>query len=176
MRNAAVATLALGLTMSAACGENDNSTSDAGASAQDGATSPDAATPDAGDPFAARPLGQCTVDSDCPQGPMGPGSCSRTAPGGICLGCGTGEHCPADTSCSQYGSCNHECSDDEGCPPGMACGATGLCRAADCVGGVCPVAMFGCDSSDRCARVACGASCPEDTSCVEGLCVEDRQL
>lgn len=133
---------------------------------------------DATNPWADRPVGQCTVDGDCPVGPMGQ-NCSRLIPGGVCLSCGTSDaNCPGSTVCTTYGSCAEECSGDEDCPPGMSCGGTSLCRATYCVAGVCPVPWFGCNTSDRCERIACplGSECPTATSCVNGLCIELHSL
>lgn len=129
------------------------------------------------DPWAGRPIGQCNVDADCPDGSMGSGSCSRAMPGGVCIGCGTDQHCPVGTDCSQYGSCATSCVEDDDCPPGMSCALNGLCRAASCVDGACPVEMFACSSSNLCERASCVSDdCPPHTTCVNGLCIEDRNL
>jgi len=128
------------------------------------------------DPFAGRPLGQCRLDTDCPNGPNGQ-SCSRRLPGGACLGCGLNEHCPQGTTC-QFGTCIAECEGAEDCAPGLRCLNSGRCAAMPCVDGRCPVTLFSCDASQRCTRSICEAQvdCPAATRCVEGVCVEQRAL
>lgn len=146
--------------------------------AEDTTTAEDTTEADAGDPYAGRPIGQCATNADCPEGPQGR-SCQRSAPGGICGGCGTDDHCPGVAECSQFGSCGIACAENAECPPGMTCAtATGLCRIQSCVDGVCPTPLFGCSSGNQCARVACAqqSDCPAQTTCTEGLCVEDRAL
>ena len=128
------------------------------------------------DPFAGRPLGQCRLDTDCPNGPNGQ-SCSRRLPGGACLGCGLDEHCPQGTTC-QFGTCIAECERAEDCAPGLRCLNSGRCAAMPCVDGRCPVEFFSCDASERCTRSLCEAQvdCPAATRCLEGVCVEQRAL
>lgn len=140
---------------------------------------PDATgTPDMADAFAGRPIGQCTADDDCPVGPNGQ-MCSRALPGGACLGCGSDTDCPDGTSCSMFGACVGDCTSDDDCAPGLECLGSGRCAALACVAGTCPVPLFGCSDSDRCERIDCAdnaASCPAQTTCVDGICIEDRAL
>lgn len=150
-------------------------------------TSPDTGSPDAqtdaspdtgADPYAGRPLGQCTSDSDCPSG-TGGSSCSEGLPGGACMGCGEDTHCPDGATCSQFGVCTWDCSTDEDCAPGLECTTGGRCAAMLCDNGQCPVALFGCNDSDRCARIECAddaSVCPDGTTCTDGWCIEDRAL
>lgn len=136
-----------------------------------------------GDPFAGRPPGQCIQHSDCPfMNGLDFRECRSNAPGGICACSASMEgDCPGESSCDTgLGVCVTSCpggTDDE-CPPGMWCSA-GRCGMMECVEGFCPVAMFGCDydfSPPRCSRVPCSEGCPENTTCLSDLCVENRML
>ena len=140
-------------------------------------TAPEDAAPDATDPWQGRPTGQCTRNADCPDGPNG-ASCNRAAPGGICLGCGTDDHCPSVAECTQFGACGITCASTDDCPPGLTCGGTGLCAILSCTNGVCPDPLFGCSDSGRCERLPCtpDIACPEATTCVDGLCIEQRSM
>lgn len=133
-------------------------------------------TGEVNDPYEGRPLGQCTQNSDCPVGPQGQ-LCSRAFPGGACQGCGSDAHCPSIASCFQ-GNCVGDCSNNDDCAPGLRCLASGRCAAIPCVEGVCPVALFECGPLDQCARASCsdGSVCPEETTCMNGLCIENRAL
>lgn len=132
-----------------------------------------------GNPWANRPVGQCVEDADCPDtGPSG-AMCNRTAPGGICLACGASDaNCPASAECNQFGSCSISCTVADECPPGQTCSVTGLCRIESCAAGVCPVPWFGCNGSNLCVRLPCdaGQTCPADTTCTDGLCIENHAL
>lgn len=141
---------------------------------------PDAA-PDAtidmatADPYEGRPLGQCVVADDCPDNPNGK-ICNRNLPGGSCGACGNDTVC--DDECL-VGTCITTCGDTADCPPGLRCTSTGRCGAQSCVDDVCPVAFFGCSDSGLCTRIDCSADasmCPAQTSCIQGLCIEDRML
>ncbi len=127
-----------------------------------------------GDPYAGRPTGQCTVDDDCPTNPNGK-TCNRALPGGSCGACGNDSAC--DDTCFN-GTCITTCSSTDDCPPGLQCGGTGRCGAVRCTNDVCPIPLFGCSASGFCARVDCsnGQACPADTTCTDGLCIEDRSL
>lgn len=128
------------------------------------------------DEFAGRPIGQCTENSQCPEGPNGQ-SCSRALPGGACTGCGNDAHCPGDTVCA-LGNCVTECEDETDCPPGLRCLGSGRCAALRCAADVCPIPLFGCSPSGLCQRVSCSEQmdCPAQTTCTAGLCIEDRAL
>jgi len=131
------------------------------------------------DPYAGRPIGQCVEDADCQENNASL-TCTRTAPGGICNGCGVDADCPGSTTC-YMGACVIGCDDANGvddCPPGLYCLSSGKCGISWCAGGECAVPMFGCSESGRCARMECTAaiSCPESTTCVDDLCIEDRAL
>lgn len=138
---------------------------------------------DNGDPFADRPPGQCIQNSDCPlMIGLDFRECRAGAPGGICACSASMEgDCPGESECDEgFGVCVTTCpgGTDEECPPGMSCSA-GRCGMMQCVSGVCPVAMFGCDddfSPARCSRVPCDEGCPADTTCVSNLCIENRMV
>ena len=136
---------------------------------------------DASDPWEGRPLGQCAVNDDCPE-VDGFASCVRTRPGGVCSCRKSDGGCPHTSYChDEFPSCVEDCStagSQEDCPPGLVCSLTLLCKQLDCVGGECPVPLFGCDDSNRCARIECDGEtiCPDHTTCVAGYCVEDRLL
>lgn len=128
-----------------------------------------------GDPYAARPLGQCVIADDCPENPNGK-VCNRNLPGGSCAACGDNTVC--DDECN-FGTCITTCSDDTDCPPGLGCTGTGRCGAESCVNDVCPIPLFGCSESGLCTRIDCSQDasvCPAQTTCVQGLCIEDRML
>lgn len=133
------------------------------------------------DDYAGRPLGQCTENSDCPDGPMGQGICSRALPGGACMSCGNDSHCPSGSSCSDYGSCVGDCNADEQCAPGLRCLSSGICAAILCSdNSECP-SLFVCSGGTRgqCERTECAgdaSTCPDATTCVDGRCIEDRAL
>ena len=128
------------------------------------------------DPFAGRPQGQCVTNADCPQTPNGQ-ICNRTFPGGSCSGCGTDTHCPDDTICNA-GTCVTECSDQNECPPGLYCLGSGKCGSSWCVDSACPVELFSCSEGNKCERQACSDTldCPANTTCIESLCIENRQI
>jgi hypothetical protein len=130
------------------------------------------------DPYEGRPKGQCTVNADCPEGPQGK-ICNRQLPGGACTACSPGgQGCPADTFCSEFGTCVMDCVTTDDCAPGLRCLGSGQCAAMPCVNGACPVPLFGCNASNLCTRTACNveADCPEQTTCLSGLCIEERAL
>ena len=141
----------------------------------------DSVESDANDPWADRPLGQCAVNDDCPS-VDGFRSCARQRPGGVCSCRLIEGGCPNSSYCSEdFPSCVEECStqgSEEDCPPGLVCGLSLRCLQLSCVSGLCPVPMFGCDDSGRCARIECGpdVDCPDRTTCTDGYCVEDRLL
>lgn len=158
-------------------GSADTGTVDTGAT-DAGATDAGALDTGESDPYTDRPTGQCVVSSDCPEGPMGSGQCSRTFPGGACNGCGNDSHCPGSTTCL-VGVCITECTSTDDCAPGLRCSSTNRCQAKSCVDDECPVPLFGCTDSGICGRIDCSSDdslCPDDTTCVSGLCIEDRAL
>jgi len=126
------------------------------------------------DPFEGRPIGQCAVSADCPDNPNGK-ICNRLLPGGSCGGCGNDNVC--DDECF-VGTCVTTCGSDTDCAPGLRCTSAGRCGAVRCTNGTCPVPLFGCSESGLCQRVDCsgGETCPADTTCVSGVCIEDRAM
>jgi tRNA G18 (ribose-2'-O)-methylase SpoU len=110
---------------------------------------------------------QCRIDSDC-------GStltCQRSAPGGVCLGCGLS--CPQTMDCVA-GACVRSCSNDQQCNAGFRCGGTGKCILRSCdSSNPCP-GPYVCSGSGRCERPTCpgGGSCPAPLQCVLDRCVE----
>lgn len=111
----------------------------------------------------------CRVEADCP----GLSSCNLDAPGGVCLGCGTDDDCPAGTSCGQVGACVRDCIDDGDCSAGKRCTASGLCAIRSCGPSQdCP-APYVCGGT-LCARPACdGGTCPAPLVCgTDDVCVE----
>lgn len=111
---------------------------------------------------------QCRNDGECAAGQ----TCTRSAPGGICFGCGT---CldPIDFEC-RAGGCVRYCSGDNQCNAGMRCSDTGYCVIRDCSASEpCP-APYVCGDSGRCARPACGVGtgCPAPLICEASICVE----
>ncbi len=128
------------------------------------------------DPYKDRPMGQCTETLECEIMASGFRSCTRTAPGGLCSGCGDND-CGVMAEC-KFGTCQAVCTTKADCAPGLTCLSGGTCGIERCVNNVCPTPMFGCTASGFCERVACTqqADCPELTTCTDGLCIEDRQL
>lgn len=120
-----------------------------------------------------RPPGQCAQDSDC-SGPMA--NCSMSAPGGICLGCGTDSDCgnPLEFECYTT-TCRRFCVDDEDCPLGKQCSSNGYCNLISCSAS-CP-APYVCGSG-FCRRPQCASTtpqCPTGMTCGQGdYCVEDN--
>lgn len=128
--------------------------------------------PDALVDASTRPPGQCKSDSDC-TGPMA--TCSMSAPGGICLGCGSDSDCgnPLEFECFAS-ACRRLCADNEDCPHGMECSLTQYCRLISCSTS-CPDPYI-CEG-DLCRRPECSTvppACPTGMSCgQENYCVED---
>ncbi len=128
------------------------------------------------DPYEDHPMGQCNENLECEIMVGGYRSCTRTAPGGLCAGCGDGE-CGNMAEC-KFGTCQATCTSKTDCAPGLICLSGGTCGIERCVKNVCPTPMFGCTASGFCERKACEkqADCPTLTTCTSGLCIEDRQL
>jgi hypothetical protein len=120
-----------------------------------------------------RPPGQCKSNSDC-SGPAA--ECSMSAPGGICMGCGSATDCgnPLEFECTGVGSCRAYCTSDEDCPWGLRCTATNTCALISCTSS-CP-SPYVC-TSGYCRRPACSTTpptCPTGMSCGQGnICVEN---
>lgn len=108
---------------------------------------------------------QCRADADCDTS-----MCTRSAPGGICLGCGDDADCPDGTECSSgLGACVRTCMGDGDCNAGMHCLGSGRCGIRPCES--CP-APFVCGPTG-CARPSCeDAACPAPLVCAAGTCVE----
>lgn len=117
----------------------------------------------------ARAVGQCRSQADCP----GISTCNALAPGGICNGCGGDQDCPGAFNCGGAGACSLDCATDVECPAGWRCG-NGTCRILACVSGVCPDEGLGCNAFGLCARRNCSEGCPQRTTCMGAVCVEDR--
>ena len=93
----------------------------------------------------------CGGTRSCP----GISSCSATAPGGVCNGCGSDNDCPAGTTCGQAGACVRDCTTDAQCSVGKRCNAQGLCVLRACSAQVLCPAPYVC-SGNFCRRPACG--------------------
>lgn len=111
---------------------------------------------------------QCRATADC-----GGLECSRNAPGGICLGCGSPSDCPSSDFDCVVGACVRECSGDPDCSLGMRCNPNGLCVVRSCSAEAACPAPYEC-SGQLCTRPACGVgdTCPEPLQCQSGVCVE----
>ncbi|MEZ4459850.1 MAG: hypothetical protein R3E66_09000 [bacterium] len=150
---------------------------DANTSVDSGVDAAADAEADANDPYANRPLGQCAVDDDCPTNPNGK-TCNRLLPGGSCGSCDAFNDLYCDDTCFN-GTCITTCSTSDDCPAGLRCLGSGRCGAESCQNGVCPVPWLGCSASNLCTRVECADDpnvCPAQTTCVQGVCIEDRQV
>ena len=137
------------------------------------------ATPDMGSgvDYSNRPAGECVDISDCGGGNL---ICDRGAAGGVCSGCGDCSDIPGpNTHTCVFGACVPDCSSDDDCPPGRACNSRGLCTVERCTNDVCPVPWFVCSAPDGiCERATCfnNEPCPAQTTCTNGICVEDHSL
>jgi hypothetical protein len=113
----------------------------------------------------------CRVEADCP----GLSSCTVTAPGGVCNGCGTDNDCPTGTTCGEFGACVRDCTTDAQCSAGKECRpSSGLCAIRQCSVQPCPY-PYVCNGINQCARPACGTggTCPTPMTCGSGnICVE----
>jgi hypothetical protein len=147
-----------------ACG-GEGTSLDAGPSVDAGVSS------DAGAVLGLGPL-QCIDATDC----AGPAAdCNRSAPGGICLGCGTDSDCPDGTACL-VGACVRSCDATTPCHVGFECRSSGRCALRSCSATApCPV-PYVCGTGGRCERPACGPAtgCAAPLLCDRGVCVEPR--
>jgi len=129
----------------------------------------DAATPrpDAGMPSLG-PV-QCRTSDDC----GGSAICSRSAPGGVCNGCGTDADCPSGTECTPFGACVRFCDTDADCNVGFRCRGSGQCSIRGCETDA-DCAPYVCGGSGQCERPACagGAPCPSPFTCSADVCLE----
>lgn len=123
----------------------------------------DARPPDPSDAGPARLRGQCAVAADCPSG-----DCSRSAPGGFCLGA----PCPPGHELNEGGGCSRPCGDAADCPLGLRC-TRGLCALVRCdVDAACQPPYDCIDGF--CRRPSCDpGACPASLHCVRSICVED---
>jgi hypothetical protein len=135
------------------------------------ATGADAAFGDAssGDAAGVRPAGQCVVDGDC----GGSLTCTVSAPGGICAGCGG--TCPLGLAYECYAaSCVRGCAVDDDCPAGLRCAAATRCALIACsatdAGTGCPD-PFTCQGG-FCRRPLCSGGCPGGWICRGTYCTE----
>jgi hypothetical protein len=177
-----------GSTSDAGDPADSGATTDAG-SADDAGQTMDAAvdmgaadtgvTPDMGGgvDYSNRPAGSCVTSSDCGGGGL---FCEREAAGGTCTGCGDCSGIPGpNTHTCTVGACVPDCSTDDDCPPGRTCNRGGLCTVERCTNDVCPVPWFVCSAPDGiCQRATCANNepCPAQTTCTNGVCVEDHSL
>jgi hypothetical protein len=114
---------------------------------------------------ASRPAGQCVVDGDCGSGL----TCTVTAPGGICAGCGAS--CPLGLAYDcLMGSCVRTCASDDECPWGLRCSGSALCALISCSGPTCPE-PFTCQGG-YCRRPPCSGGCPGGWTCRGTVCTE----
>ncbi len=154
-------------------GTDSGSTTDAGG-ATDAGTTPDMGS---GVDYSNRPVGECVDISDCGGGSL---ICDRGAAGGVCSGCGDCSGIPGpNTHTCVVGTCVPDCSTDDDCPPGRTCNRRGLCIVERCTNDVCPVPWFVCTAPDGiCERATCfnNEPCPAQTTCTNGICVEDHSL
>ncbi len=117
-----------------------------------------------------QPPGQCKSDGDC-----GPGqTCTMTAPGGLCAGCGTADDCPDPLAFECFmGTCQRICIEDTDCPAGYECKSVGRCGLIAC-SSACPP-PYVCDGG-FCRRPACSNTppeCPAAMTCgQDDVCVE----
>lgn len=111
----------------------------------------------------------CGGTRTCP----GISSCSVTAPGGVCNGCGSDTDCPTGTTCGQAGACVRDCTTDAQCSAGKRCNTQGLCVLRACSAQVLCPAPYDC-SGNFCRRPACGPgnTCPGTMTCAAGVCIE----
>lgn len=113
----------------------------------------------------------CETSADC----LNATTCTQSAPGGICNGCGVEADCDTDFSCF-VGACVRDCQNDTECSAGKRCTpGTGRCILRNCSGTPCP-APYTCGDSNFCERPACGAnnSCTMGFTCnvAAQLCIE----
>jgi hypothetical protein len=119
----------------------------------------------AGGSDASRPAGQCVMDLDCGGGL----TCTVSAPGGICAGCGGS--CPLGLAYEcLMGSCVRTCYTDDDCPWGLRCSGGALCALISCSGPTCP-APFTCQGG-FCRRPPCSGGCPVGWTCRDTTCTE----
>ncbi len=161
------------LLLSIACGDDGGATDAApGAfdsrAAEDASTTIDAApgTPD-GPSADAKPSTNfgpvdCRTTADC----LSPTTCTQSAPGGICGGCGNENQCASYASCpAGIGACVRDCTVDGDCSAGKRCApGTGRCILRNCSSTPCP-APYACGNTNFCQRPACGAN----NSCTMGF-------
>lgn len=111
---------------------------------------------------------QCRSAPDCP----GQSTCTVTAPGGVCNGCGSINDCPSGTDCGTFGACTRDCTVDADCGGALRCTGNGLCAIRSCsASNPCP-APYLCGTSNLCQRPTCGSGCPAPFTCVGTVCVE----
>ncbi len=162
-------------------GPTDAGRADAGQPAPDAGADDDAGTPildagagddagqtrvDAGGAVGDPGPVQCREDTDC----GGTLTCNRSAPGGICLGCG---ECPGDLECG-FGACIRSCSVDADCNAGFNCLGSGRCGLRSCSTNADCGSGYGCSGSGTCERTPCDTAddCPAGWTCGQGRCLE----
>lgn len=128
-------------------------------------------TPDAGSFVDAGTLGLSRVQ--CHQGRRCPGTstCTATAPGGVCNGCGSDTDCPAGTTCGNFAACVRDCQRDADCGGALRCTSMGLCAIRTCSATTACPAPYVC-SGTLCQRPSCDGGCPSSMTCSGTVCVE----
>ncbi len=114
---------------------------------------------------------QCRTNADCP----GQSTCTTTAPGGVCNGCGSSADCPGATDCGSFAACVLSCTTDPDCGGARRCTTAGLCAIRTCSPTTACPAPYVCSSatgSGLCQRPACAGGCPAPLTCTGTVCVE----
>lgn len=126
---------------------------------------------DAGSTVDAGSLGLSLVQ--CHQGRRCPGAstCTTTAPGGVCNGCGSDADCPAGTTCGNFAACVRDCQRDADCGGALRCTSMGLCAIRTCSATTACPAPYVC-SGTLCQRPSCDGGCPSQMTCSGTVCVE----
>lgn len=128
-------------------------------------------TSDAGASVDAGTLGlslvQCHSGRRCP----GASTCTATAPGGVCNGCGSDTDCPSGTTCGNFAACVRDCQRDADCGGALRCTTMGLCAIRTCSATTACPAPYVC-SGTLCQRPSCDGGCPSAMTCSGSVCVE----
>ena len=144
---------------------------DAGGAADAAAFADGGAPEDASGPRIDPGPVQCRDSGDCGGASA---TCNRSAPGGICLGCGNDTDCPDGTECFVASCVRTDCETDLDCNAGFTCSSvTGRCRQNRSCTDDAECGPYDCDATGVCVRWACPeGTCPGTFVCVDALCVE----